>query len=243
MRRFPAAPPHNMPPAAALRSLRPCSALAHLAALLPCLALADRGADVATKATQDQWTCLKAQPLDFVVVRAWRSIGAFDENAPANVKTAAEAGFDAKRIDLYMFPDTRPHRELTLEEQVEGLYTSVQSTSMEFSGVVWLDVEPLKGHWTLDHEGNYKDVQVLVDALEVKGFTVGIYSSHWAWTSICGTLSGFQRLPLWYARYQTPPDPSFSGFQPFGGWTSAAMKQYAGNAKLCGLSLDLNSTP
>ena len=51
--------------------------------------------------------------------------------------------------------------------------------------------------------------------------------------------------PLWYAHYQTPPDPSFDDFVPFAGWTKPYTKQYADtDGGLCvGNDADINWRP
>jgi hypothetical protein len=50
-------------------------------------------------------------------------------------------------------------------------------------------------------------------------------------------------LPLWYAHYQSPPQPNFDDFSPFAGWSTPYAKQYAGDTTLCGMSVDLDYTP
>ena len=41
-----------------------------------------------------------------------------------------------------------------------------------------------------------------------------------------------------YAHYDD--DPSFSDFEPFGGWTTPTIKQYKGDANECGVDIDKN---
>ena len=45
----------------------------------------------------------------------------------------------------------------------------------------------------------------------------------------------------WYAHYDG--SPSFGDFSPFGGWSSPAIKQYQGDASICGAGVDLNWYP
>ena len=66
----------------------------------------------------------------------------------------------------------------------------------------------------------------------------GIYSSSSQWSPIMGGTSQFSQYPLWYAHYDN--NPSFSDFSPFGGWSSPAIKQYAGDVSFCSAGVDKN---
>ena len=53
------------------------------------------------------------------------------------------------------------------------------------------------------------------------------------------------KLPLWYPHYESPPNPTFSDFVPFGGWKAPAIKQYydglpPGHQPICGVGVDNN---
>ena len=52
-------------------------------------------------------------------------------------------------------------------------------------------------------------------------------------------------LPLWYPHYQTPHDPSFDDFTPFGGWTKPTIKQFwdAEIGFSCSVGTDMNWSP
>lgn len=54
----------------------------------------------------------------------------------------------------------------------------------------------------------------------------GIYTGAWWWVPNIGT-EPFKDRPLWVANYDRKQDLRFS---PFSGWTTAAMKQYTGDA-------------
>lgn len=53
-----------------------------------------------------------------------------------------------------------------------------------------------------------------------------------------GGYTGGSAYPLWYAHYDG--SASFSDFRPFGGWSHPAIKQYRGDATVCGVGVDLN---
>lgn len=44
-----------------------------------------------------------------------------------------------------------------------------------------------------------------------------------------------------YAHYDG--EQNYNDFSPFGGWSRPSIKQYAGDASLCGLDVDLNWYP
>ena len=47
--------------------------------------------------------------------------------------------------------------------------------------------------------------------------------------------------------YESPPNPTFSDFSPFGGWTKPSIKQFGDGdvppGDLCGISVDNNVAP
>ena len=73
-----------------------------------------------------------------------------------------------------------------------------------------------------------------------RGIRLGVYTSNSQWSPITGNSKILSSLPLWYAHYESPGNPSFSDFVPFGGWSKPSVKQYAGTTSLCGCSVDKN---
>lgn len=172
----------------------------------------------------------------FAIPRAWKSYGAFDSNAPANVKNAKAAGI--QYVDVYMFPC----RGQSATNQVNSLISSMSGTSY---GQIWLDVEtnPSSGCSWSSYSGasNCQYVTELVNAVRAKGKVPGIYSNYYMWESIMGgakNCPGLANVPLWYAHYDNLA--AFSDFKSFGGWTKPNIKQYKGDTTLCGFGVDLN---
>ena len=99
---------------------------------------------------------------------------------------------------------------------------------------LWIDVEDESGG--LDVVGR---VAAVASAVEACGaMPAGIYSAAWYWDAWMGGTSAFSMLPLWAAQYDGRADVEV---RPFGGWTRAAMKQYAEDATIGGVErLDLN---
>ena len=60
------------------------------------------GIDVSTPVSKSDFTCLKNAGYDFLIVRAYRSLGSPDPNAPDTIRNAHEAGI--KNVDVYIFP-------------------------------------------------------------------------------------------------------------------------------------------
>jgi hypothetical protein len=50
-------------------------------------------------------------------------------------------------------------------------------------------------------------------------------------------------MPLWYAHYENEPNPSFSDFTSFGGWSTPSYKQFKGTTTVCGMGIDENYAP
>ena len=71
---------------------------------------------------------------------------------------------------------------------------------------------------------------------------VGIYTGCWWWNPNTGDSDAFKQLPLWIASYVTDAtNPPLDETPPLcGGWTQAAVWQYAGTVQTCGLNTDRN---
>ena len=84
--------------------------------------------------------------------------------------------------------------------------------------------------------------RLLNTALNVSDKPVVIYSSKYMWEVVMGGAYnvGFEKYPLWDARYDELPDIDATWF-PYGGWTQRAIKQYKGTTTVAGgISADLN---
>jgi hypothetical protein len=53
-----------------------------------------------------------------------------------------------------------------------------------------------------------------------------------------GGSTQFSKYPLWYPHYDS--NPSFSDWYSFGGWSTPAIKQYAGDVSFCSAGVDKN---
>ncbi|MFA7248279.1 MAG: GH25 family lysozyme [Dehalococcoidia bacterium] len=94
---------------------------------------------------------------------------------------------------------------------------------------LWIDVEDESA--PLDQDTRAERLRVAIEACGT--MPAGIYTAAWYWRPFMGDTRAFSSLPLWAAQYDGGPDVLVA---PFGGWTSAAMKQYAADVSIAGLS-------
>ena len=195
---------------------------------------ATQGIDVSTLVSN--WQCIKQAGYSFAIPRAWKSYGAFDSNALANVRNARAAGIPY--VDVYMFPC----RGQSASAQVASLVSNLGSANY---GQIWLDIEanPSSGCSWAGRSGadNCNYVTELVNAVKAHGKVPGIYSSYYMWESIMGgakNCAGLGHVALWYAHYDN--SASFSDFKSFGGWSHPNIKQFKGDTTACGVGVDLN---
>jgi hypothetical protein len=108
-----------------------------------------------------------------------------------------------------------------------------------------LDIEGSQ-YWFNNYQQNWNWLRSLVKACLSQATSCGIYSSQSQWVALFGSASKVDstaaQLPVWYARYPTNQSPTLSDFQPFGGWSAPSMKQYAADATVCTLDVDLDFT-
>ena len=196
------------------------------------------GADVSTAVSVAQWQTLQSQQeVSYGVVRCYRSNGKVDTAAPATVNNGWSAGLNG--VDVYHFPSLA----VSATQQVNDAVSALMAADAKF-GTYWFDIEDGAGWSISDHAANAAFLASLVQQAEALGLPVGIYVSSSAWTTIMGAnCKDFSRFPLWYAHWESPQNPSFSDFVPFGGWTQPSRKQFAGNETRAGVVYDSNWEP
>ena len=149
--------------------------------------------------------------------------------------------------DVYMFPGSLRNASLQIDELVANL----TANSVKF-GRIWFDVEtdPSSGcQWSADKATNCAFMTQLAAAAVTTGVPFGVYSSTHMWTTLMSDAAdgcpAAASLPLWYPHYQTPHQPNFADFAPFGGWTTPTIKQYWDSEvnMNCGVGTDMNWMP
>lgn len=187
---------------------------------------ATQGIDVSQPASTEIFSCLKQTGYDFAIVRAFRSSGMPDYNAPQTIRNARQANFAT--VEAYMFPCPKCGNA---QKQVDDML----SLNLD-ADWIWLDIEIY--NWYDDVTKNQKFFQELINA-DFGKYEIGIYTSKNNWSTIMGLdYTEGSQYPLWYAHYDK--QPNFSDFQPFGGWSEPLQKQFSGDQTVCGFGVDLN---
>ena len=224
-------------------------------ALFGAISSAYQGVDLSQPCSSSGFSCLKSNGVSFAVVRVFQSNGKPDPNGPATISSAWAGGMS--HVDGYIFPcfscgnpagqmdaainslglaglkhyPRSPGQNDTVAIKPEELGTSY--------GMLWLDIEGTQ-YWGSDQAANTAFIQAMADEGTKRGVKLGVYTSASQWTPITGNAKILGSLPLWYPHYESPPNPSYSDFKPFGAWSSPAIKQYQGSHTLCGCGIDSN---
>lgn len=195
------------------------------------------GVDISQLMSVSIGTCLKNAGYNTIIVRGYCSYGAVDSNVCSSLQNAQSAGI-ANR-DVYMFPC--PTCSTSAASQVSALVSYLTNNcNSAWSKKIWLDIEGSQ-YWYSSTTTNRSWYQALKDAcVSHSGVSCGIYSSYYQWESIFGSTSYAygSNLPLWYAHYDN--SKVWTDFVSFGGWTTPAVKQYTGDATVCGMGVDLD---
>jgi len=197
------------------------------------------GIDISQRTSLTIMNCLvRTQGFKFAVIRGYQSNGQVDSNVVNSVKLAWQAGFE--HVDVYLFPCPKCSSK---PKQLTELYNALKAASVPY-GQIWLDIEGPQ-YWTTQTANRAFFEGLLQEAQEL-GLTaagkLGIYTSLSQWNPIMGgAYTKGNKFPLWYAHYDSKKD--FSDFSPFGGWTHPNIKQYAGDATVCNMGVDLNYYP
>lgn len=186
--------------------------------------------------------CLKSNGYTFGIIRCFQSNDHVDNNCPHTIYNAWDGGMD--HVDIYMFPDPSAGNPAG---QVDAMVNNLAKYNIKPGnakpgtyGMLWLDIEGSQ-YWSKDHTTNRNFFSGLVSRAKSHGIHVGVYTSESQWTPIMGDWSGGSGLSLWYAHYDG--SASFSDFRPFGGWSKPSIKQFRGDAKVCGAGVDENYYP
>ena len=198
-------------------------------------AKATKGTDVSSLTSIESYEGLASDGYVFTVARAYResSGGSVDPNAVSTIANAWAGGM--KYVDAYVYPASSSSK--SPQEQIQETYNNLKGSKY---GMLWLDIE---GTWSSDTSANVEFIQGMVNEALALNVTLGIYTSKHYWVPITGDSTAFSDYPLWYPHYESTPNPSFSDFEPFGGWSAPTIKQYKGTTSMCSASVDLNWYP
>ena len=201
------------------------------------------GVDVSSAVDESTWKCLRSPggqgPVEFAVVRVYRSTGTVDPSGAATIKAARAAGIQS--VDGYVFPCVTC--AASPGAQVRAAVDALDAAGATI-GMLWLDIE--RYEWSTNFTANAAFVTAMVDECHALSLSCGIYGGKNSWVAIFGSASAYtypatQGLPLWYAHYDN--SPSFSDWTAYGGWSAPSIKQYLGDETSCGASIDYNWYP
>ncbi len=122
--------------------------------------------------------------------------------------------------------------------QMDSTISNLKSSNATF-GMIWIDVEGTS-YWSTDQAANTNFIVAMANEGVAKGVSIGIYTSNSQWSPITGGSTKLSKYPLWYPHYENTPNPSYSDFVAFGGWSKPAIKQYKGTSSICSASVDYN---
>jgi len=202
----------------------------------------DKGVDVSTAVTAEQFKCLhKEQKVNYVTIRASQANCNPDPDAATTIRHAWAAGL--QEVDIYLVPHFSCG--VTATKQAEDTINHLKASAVKF-GRAWLSIEPASGWHPTDIKLNVQHAQdyfnALVKAVGVK--RVGIYGSAESYEKILGKHSFNTKkntFPLWYANYDGKAEVNDEKKNAFGGWnkkTGFFMKQYDAKGEACGVKFD-----
>jgi len=204
-------------------------------ALLGASAFAYTGVDVSDPISEADWACLEQPggqgPVQWASVRAYRSSGSTDPNAPTTIKNARAAGIS--HVSAYIFPCVSCGNASAQVSNTVSYLNSHGATP----DMYWYDVETY--NWSSNLASNQAFIKAMIDEGKALGIKAGIYTNYYNWQSIVGLSWSYpsqQGLPLWYAHYDN--SASFSDYSAFGGWSKPAIKQYEGDKTSCSVGVD-----
>uniref|UniRef100_A0A914Z657 Lysozyme n=1 Tax=Panagrolaimus superbus TaxID=310955 RepID=A0A914Z657_9BILA len=197
--------------------------------------------DITAYGSASTFQCLYQQGYNAVFIQAYSpaSGGSINPNLIQNLNNAA-----ASRLgnEIYVTPATGKSGST----QFDTVFNKLKNSGINVRSI-WLQVtSPI--NWSNNVQTNANLIQSFVSRANSNGISAGIYTNWYDWQQITGAYTGFQSSRLWYwnALGQGPNAESaatFDDYRPFGGWNSPAVKQFALNEALCGLTLNRDVYP
>ena len=140
------------------------------------------GVDVSQSVSESQWKCLQSPggqgPVEFAIVRVYRSSGTLDPNGASSIIAAKAAGI--KYVDGYIFPCVTCGDP---EGQVRDTKSGLENAGAEY-GMLWYDIE--RYAWSSDKISNQDFIKKMIDEGQRLGVKAGIYTNWNSWAEIVG---------------------------------------------------------
>jgi hypothetical protein len=198
--------------------------------------------DITTYASASTFSCLYKQGYNTVFIQGYSPVngGSVNTNLVQNLNNAATASLGN---EVYVTPATTGKTGLA---QFDAVFNYLKSSGINVRSI-WLQVtSPI--NWSNNVQTNVNLITSFVSRANQNGVSAGIYTNWYDWQQITGSYTGFSSLRLWYwnAYGQGPnaeAQASFDDFRAFDGWSRPAVKQFALNEALCGLTLNRDVYP
>jgi len=216
--------------------------------LAPPLKLDDKAAynfavDLAVSASLSTLQCIYQQGYTSVFVQVYGPANGGSVNN-AGCQSVINAYSSKLGTEVYITPATTGK---TGTQQFDEAYNAMQASGITIR-TIWIQVtSPI--NWPNDVQSNNNLIRDFVNRASSYGIAVGIYTNWYDWQQITGAYTGFQtsaRLWYWNAYGQGPDAEAvatFDDYRMFGGWNAPAVKQFALNESLCGLTLNRDVYP
>eukprot|EP01116_Phalansterium_solitarium_P010459 TRINITY_DN2524_c0_g1_i1.p1 TRINITY_DN2524_c0_g1~~TRINITY_DN2524_c0_g1_i1.p1 ORF type:complete len:261 (-),score=86.33 TRINITY_DN2524_c0_g1_i1:64-846(-) len=199
----------------------------------------DMSADICQSMAPSDWPCIVNQGYTFAIIQGWSGGYGYNSGLSDCVANAWAAGM--AHVDVYVFFCPNCDGCSDPAGTIQTMVNNMAGQNIKY-GMLWFDTEQCDGCWN-DAGSNAAYIHTGVNQAVSMGVTVGMYSSPYEWGQTVGGDTSFTAYPLWYANYDG--DQSFDDWSsdPFGGWSSPAMHQFAGDASVCGIDVDLTWYP
>jgi hypothetical protein len=197
--------------------------------------------DITAYGSSSTFQCLYKAGYNAVFIQGYSpaSGGSVNTNLIQNLNNAGAASLGN---EVYVTPATGK----TGATQFDAVFNKLKASGINVRSI-WLQVtSPI--NWSNNIQTNVNLIQSFVSRANANGVSAGIYTNWYDWQQITGSYTAFSGLRLWYwnALGQGPnaeAPATFDDFRTFAGWVKPAVKQFAVNEALCGLTLNRDVFP
>lgn len=179
-----------------------------------------KGLDISfSMPSQQWWEDRRAEGFEAMVQNLWT--GGFASND--GIKAVAATNLRRARLADYKvaaYVNASPPDWWSIQIQMDNIRTN--------AGAEWNNLKEMAVDMEIPRTTKAR-VFELADALRIEGKNVDVlYTAHWFWTGHMGNSKdiAWRRFKLWNADYDGDPTIDFP--RPYGPWTKAEHKQYAG---------------
>uniref|UniRef100_A0AC34GZU2 Lysozyme n=1 Tax=Panagrolaimus sp. ES5 TaxID=591445 RepID=A0AC34GZU2_9BILA len=197
--------------------------------------------DITAYGSVSTFQCLYQQGYNAIFIQAYSPAngGSINPNLIQNLNNAVSAKLGT---EVYVTPATGK----TGQTQFDTVFNKFKNSGINVRSI-WLQVtSPI--NWSNNVQTNVNLIQSFVNRANSNGVSAGIYTNWYDWQQITGSYTAFNGLRLWYWNslgqgQNSESAATFDDFRTFSGWVKPAVKQFAVNENLCGLTLNRDVFP